>query len=78
MNRINKLMALLSVLIPFSAWAHPGHGDHGDTGGFTITHYFTEPEHIIISWPIIILTIVLVVRYWRRSHRSGKNVSGNA
>ena len=78
MNRINKLMALLPVLIPFSAWAHPGHGDHGDTGDFTIIHYFTEPEHLIITLPVIILIAVMAIYFLHRSRRSDKNVSGNA
>jgi hypothetical protein len=37
--------------------AHPG---HGETGGFTITHYFLEPVHAVITIGAITMVIVLI------------------
>jgi hypothetical protein len=55
-----KRSLLLSViLLPLMAAAHPGHGEHG---GFTITHYFTELDHAVFTWPVILLTIGLIIR----------------
>ena len=44
----------LMMLIPFAGMAHPG---HGETEGYTITHYFTEPVHATVS--VILLAGVL-------------------
>lgn len=37
--------------------AHPG---HGETEGFTITHYFTEVQHVLISIALISIAAVTV------------------
>lgn len=44
---MKKLVPLCigSAIIPFLGFAHEG---HGHTNGFTITHYFVEPEHVIV------------------------------
>ena len=39
-------------LLPLIGFAHEG---HGTTGGYTITHYFTEPEHALFSWSMVAL-----------------------
>ena len=39
---LKKSTSFLTML-PLAVLAHPGHRDEG---GFTITHYVTEPEHI--------------------------------
>lgn len=62
MNYMKKMIVIVSLLLtgqPFVSEAHPG---HGTTGGFTITHYFTEPVHVIVSLSIIIASAV-VIRY---------------
>jgi hypothetical protein len=42
-NKAFTFFAFLSVfLTPLIATAHPG---HGETDGFSIIHYFTEPVH---------------------------------
>lgn len=52
--------ALLAVMMfPLLSMAHPGHGEHG---GFTITHYFTEPEHIALLALVIAAIVYFVVR----------------
>ena len=38
------ILLLLIVLSPVMALAHDG---HGHTHGFTIQHYFVEPEHLL-------------------------------
>ena len=54
----NLLLSLLSAFSPFLVFAHEG---HGHTHGFTITHYFVEPEHLIVILGIFTATFV----YWR-------------
>jgi hypothetical protein len=39
------LLGLIASFLPFFSFAHEG---HGHTHGFTITHYFVEPEHLIL------------------------------
>jgi hypothetical protein len=39
------LLSLIAAFLPFLSFAHEG---HGHTHGFTITHYFVEPEHLIL------------------------------
>lgn len=41
-----SLCFLLMLILPFITMAHPG---HGETEGYTIIHYFTEPMHAIIT-----------------------------
>lgn len=53
--------------IPFIASAHPG---HGDTDGFTITHYFVEPDHAVITLAIVGAMTYLLIR--RRNARKEK------
>ena len=44
-------------------FAHPG---HGETEGFTITHYFTEPVHGVISILAVAGVLVMVSVLRRR------------
>ncbi|HVZ26150.1 MAG TPA: hypothetical protein VG842_08855 [Sediminibacterium sp.] len=62
---MKKLTALLSA-VPAIAWAHPG---HGVTDGYTIIHYFTEPQHAVFTLGIIGLGAFIMVRELRR-HKS--------
>lgn len=68
-NRFSmKKSALLSFLIaglPFWALAHEG---HGHTHGFTITHYFVEPEHLALVL-LGITAAVLFVRAYAKSRK---------
>jgi hydrogenase/urease accessory protein HupE len=54
-------MAVLSA--PFVALAHPG---HGETEGFTITHYFTEPIHAVATILAVVGILALVTVLRRR------------
>lgn len=57
---MKKLMFFLASLLPFISNAHPG---HGETEGFTITHYFTEPQHLVF----ILLTLAVVIFFLGRN-----------
>jgi len=57
MKKVIAVFSLFSLFLPFISMAHPGHGESGD---FTITHYFTEPVHVIISATIIIAIVVYI------------------
>lgn len=56
---MKKLMFFFASLLPFISNAHPG---HGETEGFTITHYFTEPQHLVF----ILLTLAVVIFFLGR------------
>jgi len=53
---MKKVLIAASLLVPFISFAHEG---HGETGAFTITHYFVEPEHAIYTWSFIIAGFIL-------------------
>ena len=54
---MKKILTVLGGLLPFISFAHPG---HGSTGGFTITHYFVEPQHLLTT---VVITYVLYLFY---------------
>ena len=57
-----------AVLLPFAGIAHPG---HGETEGYTITHYFTEPVHVTVS-VILLAGAMLTISYIRRKKSADK------
>lgn len=60
---MKRLLALTTAALPLFAMAHPGHGEHD---GYTIIHYFTEPQHAIITLGVMTAAIVLIVRERRK------------
>lgn len=60
---MKKVIASLATLTPLIALAHPG---HGETGGYTIIHYFSEPQHALVTLGVVVLTTVFVVRERRK------------
>jgi len=51
----HKTILFISMLMAYvTGHAHPG---HGDSGGFTITHYLVEPEHVFIGLSILALLV---------------------
>ena len=59
-----------------SAFAHPGHGRGG--GDFSPLHYLTEPDHLVVGIPMLLL---LGVGAWylagaRRAKARGRSLSG--
>jgi len=62
MKNLKALLLLVVSAMPLISLAHPG---HGETGGYTITHYLVEPVHVIVS--IVVLSgIVFLVSQLRR------------
>lgn len=56
---MKKITSLLAACSPVLAFAHPG---HGGSDGYTIIHYFSEPQHAIITLGVMAAAIVLIVR----------------
>ncbi len=61
---MKKFIASAAVLMPLVTMAHPG---HGGTDGYTIIHYFTEPQHAIITFGILAATGVFIA--WERKQK---------
>lgn len=73
-KRINMKKALaagsLFILgIPSTSIAHPG---HGETDGYTIIHYFTEPVHAVIAIGVL-AAVAVFIRQMRRSKQANKS-----
>jgi hypothetical protein len=62
---MKRIIASAAVLLPLITMAHPG---HGGTDGYTIIHYFTEPQHAIITFGILAAAAVYIV--WERRRNS--------
>jgi len=58
-----SLLSFFALLLPASLLAHPG---HGETGGFSIIHYFVEPIHAITFFSIVIAALVYI--RWQRKN----------
>jgi membrane protein implicated in regulation of membrane protease activity len=56
---MKRFFALLLIILPFITMAHPGHGDHE---GFTIKHYFTQPEHLVFTLAALALVVFALGR----------------
>lgn len=63
---MKKMIASLATLTPLLALAHPG---HGDTDGYTIIHYFTTPQHVLVTLAAIAVTAVFVAWEKRRKQK---------
>jgi hypothetical protein len=66
---IPALAGFFVLCMPFISIAHPGHGEHG---GYTITHYFTEPMHAI-AIALVLFVVIVFVRNLRRKRQSNEN-----
>ena len=55
-----NILTIAATLFNVSAFAHEG---HGHTHGFTIKHYFIEPEHVIPVFIVVAIAILLMKRY---------------
>lgn len=56
-------IAFLMSLIPVAVMSHPG---HGETEGFTITHYLVEPIHVIVTIGILFFVVVMIKWFKRK------------
>lgn len=57
------------AMTPLIGFAHEG---HGTTEGYTITHYFVEPEHAIYTWSFFMASALLISYYRLKKKRSSK------
>lgn len=60
-------LPLAFIASPFILLAHPGHGEHD--GGYTITHYFTEPVHFI---PIAVVMSIAIVSFYIKERKTNR------
>lgn len=70
MKKKFSLPGVLALLLPFSAMAHPG---HGDSDGYTIIHYFREPIHAVIPLVVFIAIIAWIHMLEQRNRKKQKN-----
>ncbi len=61
---MKKLLTAVILMLPAITWAHPG---HGETDGYSITHYFTEPQHVFAS--VIAMAFAGLVIWMIKSRR---------
>jgi len=66
---VAAIVVFFIVCMPFISIAHPGHGEHG---GYTITHYFTEPMHAI-AIALVLFVAIVFIRNHRRKRQSNEN-----
>jgi len=59
---------MAAAIAPLLGFAHEG---HGHTHGFTITHYFVEPEHLAILLVVFAAGIIYFFRK-RKNATPGK------
>ena len=56
MKKAIAVVSFFALCFPLISVAHPG---HGETGGYTITHYFTEPIHLLITLSVIMVAVFI-------------------
>lgn len=65
----SSLAAAAILLFPFLGLAHEG---HGATEGFTITHYFVEPVHLLYTLAFFVVSYFAISYYKTRKRRAEK------
>ena len=51
---------LIAGLASSPSWAHPGHG--ADGGDWSVLHYLTEPDHLVVALGLAVLVAWPFVR----------------
>lgn len=64
---MKRILIFGASAVPFIALAHPG---HGETEGFSIIHYFTEPMHVIVTVGAVV-ALYAGYRFFRRKSEKG-------
>ncbi|HJV21002.1 MAG TPA: hypothetical protein VJ552_14045 [Sediminibacterium sp.] len=54
----------LGTVAPLATMAHPG---HGESGGYTIIHYITEPMHAVITLGSLLI-VFAGLKYFRKKN----------
>ena len=57
---------MIIASLPLFASAHPG---HGETDGYTITHYFMEPAHAVVT----VLAVAAALMLGRAARRNSSD-----
>lgn len=70
MTMYKRIIAFLLSGSPLLGFAHPGHGGHGDSG-FTVKHYFVEPEHALMS--LLTVSLLLIGYYVYKNRKRSNN-----
>ena len=65
----SSLAAAAILFFPFLSLAHEG---HGVTEGFTITHYFVEPVHLLYTLAFFVMSYFAISYYKTRKRRAEK------
>lgn len=65
-----RLASAIATLSPITLMAHPGHGGHEHDGGYTITHYFTQPSHAVVSFTVLAITVILIRNLRRKNEKA--------
>ncbi len=69
MKKIAFAVCLIALALPLFVAAHPGHGEHG---GYTIIHYFSEPVHVVASLGVV-AAVFSAAFFLRRKKQPAKN-----
>lgn len=69
MKKLSCASFLMVFLAESVAHAHPGHGVDG--GDHSVTHYLTEPTHLIVGFGLLVLLSVAGLT-WKMLARSRK------
>jgi len=71
MKALGRIMVAVAALAAGMAWAHPG---HGTTGGTTLYHLFTEPDHVLAILSVIGVAVAAIAATTggEQSHRQNK------
>lgn len=64
-----SLVAFSGILLPLFGLAHEG---HGATDGFTITHYFVEPAHILYTLGVVLAGVVFASYFRMKKRKAAK------
>lgn len=64
---ISLTLSFFLLSMPLVSLAHPG---HGETGGYTIIHYFIEPMHAVVTYSILFGTLAYII--YRRTNKQPK------
>lgn len=70
MKKYLAVFSLLTLFLPQFTLAHPG---HGNTDGYTIIHYVTEPVHAFV-WVASLFVTLMFLRYFIRFRKKEEKI----
>jgi hydrogenase/urease accessory protein HupE len=63
------VVAIVVVLVPSLALAHPG---HGQSDGGSLRHYLTEPEHLVALLAVVAAVVLVAALGRPHARRQGR------